>query len=95
MDGIAENIGFYAGYTVVLSNSKYKVLYFHLDPTGTNNILEKGEKRTVKMGDVIGLADNTGFSTGSHLHYEIHKIENGKERYATKAEMNALWPPPF
>lgn len=53
---------------------------------GTNNIKHRywhlagmnvkiGDR--IKVGDVIGWADNTGYSTGTHLHYEIKPVKNG------------------
>lgn len=49
--------------------------YWHL--AGMN--VKVGQR--VKVGDVIGWADNTGYSTGTHLHFEIKPV-NG--------EVNAL-----
>jgi murein DD-endopeptidase MepM/ murein hydrolase activator NlpD len=44
----------------------YETIYGHLSKI----LVESGQK--VKRGDVIGLVGNTGLSTCSHLHYEIH-----------------------
>lgn len=44
----------------------FKTIYWHL----IKNIPVKvGQK--VKVGEVIGYADNTGFSTGDHLHFGL------------------------
>ncbi len=45
----------------------YETLYAHLQKI----FIEKGDK--VRRGQVIASVGNTGFSTGPHLHYEIHK----------------------
>ena len=48
----------------------YMSLYCHL--SGFN--VKQGQE--VKRGDIIGYVGNTGLSSGSHLHYEIHKKGN-------------------
>ena len=42
----------------------FKTIYWHLQP---NIPVIKNQK--VKVGDIIGYADNTGMSTGPHLHF--------------------------
>jgi len=44
----------------------YTTFYAHLSKFN----IERGKK--IKRGDIIGYVGNTGRSTGSHLHYEVH-----------------------
>ena len=44
----------------------YKAVGFQPDQTGVSNI-----GIPVETGDLIGYADNTGASTGDHLHFSI------------------------
>lgn len=63
-----------AGYTtggygkkiVVDHGYGYRTLYGHCEDI----LVTRGQK--VKRGEVIGLVGNTGLSTTSHLHYEVH-----------------------
>lgn len=48
----------------------YVTKYGHMSEFNTR----KG--RYVKRGDVIGYVGNSGLSSGSHLHYEVHKNGN-------------------
>lgn len=61
-------------------NVHFKTIYWHLKE-GTPRV-KPGD--LVKSGDVIAQADNTGFSTGSHLHFGLKPIKvkgDGKSTY--------------
>ncbi len=70
-DGVVEKAqtsGYNGGYgrQVVLNHGfGYKTRYAHLDKP----LVARGD--TVRRGQLIGLAGNTGRSTSSHLHYEV------------------------
>lgn len=76
-DGVIESAGSgireLSGYGVccmVNHGYGYKTLYAHLDRVA----VQRGSK--IKRGDLVGYVGSTGYSTGSHLHYEV--ILNGK-----------------
>jgi len=45
-----------------------EVVYAHLEKPN-------GENRTVEAGELIAFSDNTGFSTGPHLHIGVKRIQ--------------------
>lgn len=66
-DGVVVYVGWNGGYgkCVIVDHGKYRTLYGHL---GSYKVKVGDE---VKKGDVIALSDNTGDSTGPHLHFEV------------------------
>lgn len=58
--------GSYGNVIFILHNNGYETVYAHL----SHRLAGKGEN--VKEGQVIGKVGNTGHSTGSHLHFEVH-----------------------
>jgi murein DD-endopeptidase MepM/ murein hydrolase activator NlpD len=70
MEGRVAMTGYnsnYGKYIILTHPEGFQSLYGHLD---TFNV-QKGE--TVQQGQVIGRMGNTGYSTGSHLHFSIFK----------------------
>lgn len=65
---LLDPTGYGVYVTVTNEQTKAEVLFGHLVP-GSNSHLVKGQK--INKGDRIGIMDSTGYSTGSHLHYEI------------------------
>jgi len=68
--GIIEVSHYNSGYgrTIIIGHvSGYKSRYAHL----TRYFVKRGE--SVKRGDPIGTAGNTGHSRGYHLHYEVSR----------------------
>lgn len=51
--------------------SDWELIYGHLEKY-------EGVARAVKAGDIIGYADNTGYSFGSHLHFGVREWKDGK-----------------
>ncbi len=67
-DGVVEYEGRFSGYgnMLMLQCGQHMTLIFgHLK----SFIAKKGQ--SVKRGQVIALTDNTGWSTGPHLHFEV------------------------
>jgi murein DD-endopeptidase MepM/ murein hydrolase activator NlpD len=84
-----------AGYGVVIRTDKeyahkdgkafYKSIYWHLFPSGI--YVKAGQK--VQTGDVIALSDNTGMSTGPHLHFGCKPMYKGEQDWEwTNAEQD-------
>lgn len=51
-----------------------KTIYCHMQ----KGSLKVKATEKVKAGQIIGLADNTGLSTGSHLHFGLKPIQKGE-----------------
>jgi murein DD-endopeptidase MepM/ murein hydrolase activator NlpD len=67
--GTLTFVGWKQGYgncMIIDHGFGYETLYAHLDGFK----LKRGQQ--VNRGDVIGYMGNTGKSTGTHLHYEVH-----------------------
>ncbi|MEA2036692.1 MAG: M23 family metallopeptidase [Nanoarchaeota archaeon] len=72
-----------------------KLRYWHL----AGMAVEKGD--IIKKGQLIGWADNTGYSSGNHLHFELKPVlwdETSKEYYnvlQTNGYYGAIDPTPY
>lgn len=56
------------GTYVKITNGDYWSIYAHFIP---NTVSHLSPGQTVKAGDYLGQVDNTGYSKGDHLHYEL------------------------
>jgi len=70
--GTVIEVGYLEGYgnVVIISHGEnFSTLYSHLQKA----VVKVGQE--VKQGQVIAYSDNTGMSTGPHLHFSIFKID--------------------
>jgi murein DD-endopeptidase MepM/ murein hydrolase activator NlpD len=84
VDVVEQSRRGYGNKIVIDHGFGYQTLYGHLN--GFN--VRKGQK--VKRGDLIGFVGNTGLSTASHLHYEVHL--NGNKVNPVNYYFNDLTP---
>ena len=78
MDGVVVDAGWDGsfGMRVVIRHKifdglEYTTIYAHLQDSFITDRLRTGQE--VSKGFMLGLVGNTGRSTGSHLHFEIHE----------------------
>jgi murein DD-endopeptidase MepM/ murein hydrolase activator NlpD len=58
--------GGYGNLVTIRTSDGHELMYAHMSRIG----VEKGD--TVEVGDQIGKVGSTGYSTGPHLHFEVH-----------------------
>jgi murein DD-endopeptidase MepM/ murein hydrolase activator NlpD len=67
-DSVDGNMGTDANYVTVLHDDGSLAMYAHLTHNGVTVALGDA----VTQGQPIALSGNTGYSTASHLHYEVY-----------------------
>jgi murein DD-endopeptidase MepM/ murein hydrolase activator NlpD len=73
MDGRVSATGFnatYGNYIILIHGGGFQTMYAHL------SVISVNKNDAVNQGSKIGEVGNTGYSTGSHLHFAVFK--NGK-----------------
>jgi murein DD-endopeptidase MepM/ murein hydrolase activator NlpD len=62
--------GSFGNYVILAHSGGFQTAYAHLSAISVN----KGEK--IGRGQKVGEMGNTGYSTGTHLHFSVYR--NGK-----------------
>lgn len=69
-NGVVTAVGWEGTYgqrIVINHNNGYETVYAHLSE------IKVSVGQVVPQGSVIGIMGSTGRSTGTHLHFEVHK----------------------
>ena len=75
----------------------FKTIYAHLR-TGSFKVRPN---QNVKIGDILAESNNTGFSTGPHLHFGLKPVKQGEQEWAwenvaqTNGYKGAIDPKPY
>lgn len=70
LDGKVATTGYsavYGNYVIISHDDSYQSLYGHMSSIA----VKRGD--AVTQGTIIGKVGNTGYSTGSHLHFSVYK----------------------
>jgi murein DD-endopeptidase MepM/ murein hydrolase activator NlpD len=73
MDGRVADIGYnlvYGNYVILVHGDGFQTWYAHLSK------VEVSMNQTLTQGQKVGEVGNTGYSTGSHLHFSIFRYGN-------------------
>ena len=68
-DDINRGAGYYVAYRPDLNGKKNTHEYYHMDEELSKGMVKVGDR--IKTGKQLGYSDNTGSSTGPHLHIRI------------------------
>lgn len=81
LDGFVEYVGQDSaggiGVYVIHPKEGLKSIYWHM----RDYVVKVGDE--VKKGDILGVSDNTGMSTGAHLHFGLKKVEKVGKMWQT------------
>ncbi|MFA5129123.1 MAG: MopE-related protein [Patescibacteria group bacterium] len=64
----------YGNYVQILHDNGYRTIYAHFK----RGSLEVSVGDEVSVGQLLGIGDNSGWSTGSHLHFEVRDSSGRK-----------------
>lgn len=70
LDGTVATTGYsavYGNYAIISHDDGYQSLYGHMSRIA----VKRGQ--SVTQGSIIGYVGNTGYSTGSHVHFSVYK----------------------
>ncbi|PIU73017.1 hypothetical protein COS78_04135 [Candidatus Shapirobacteria bacterium CG06_land_8_20_14_3_00_40_12] len=88
--GYSDMPGFYVILHGICEGKSFTTHYYHM-PEGGQRV---SSNQQVKAGDLIGIVNNMGNSTGPHLHYQINGLDVNKfGQYLglSVAETQQLW----